>query len=434
MGKQRSRSIPGRGPSAAVAAAFVLGMVASSAPSPAAATDDPERAWAHVVVATGYVDNVSVCTWAVCGDPASFYRTAHEERGIMLLDLDAMDLPQRPGPGWWYVDGTFVRDTFERNVTATARILGVELRWSTGGLGMDTGDVTFTVDVAPTGQRLTTSGSSLLIDPLEAGVAHTFTVTATRSDGSTVQGPVVTATPEVDPDPDCTDRSVARECRAATGWATVGPETMLVVNVSVCTPWQCGVDGEWGGRMPADSPWPNFLLIELDGPGGIGWKYVDGTFVDVRPREELEEEAPAPAPEPAPEPDDATSADATEPSDDASTEPEAGTAPAPTTSPDDATSSDAADATDTSATSDAAEEDASEPTVTTAPSDSAPDPATSSGDASPGDATTEAASHGSSTDEPVAATSSTVDEAPAPGPIRRVISGIVSFFRGLFGS
>lgn len=430
MGKQRSRSIPGRGPSAAVAAAFVLGMVASSAPSPAAATDDPERAWAHVVVATGYVDNVSVCTWAVCGDPASFYRTAHEERGIMLLDLDAMDLPQRPGPGWWYVDGTFVRDTFERNVTATARILGVELRWSTGGLGMDTGDVTFTVDVAPTGQRLTTSGSSLLIDPLEAGVAHTFTVTATRSDGSTVQGPVVTATPEVDPDPDCTDRSVARECRAATGWATVGPETMLVVNVSVCTPWQCGVDGEWGGRMPADSPWPNFLLIELDGPGGIGWKYVDGTFVDVRPREELEEEAPAPAPEP----DDATSADAAEPSDDASTEPEAGTAPAPTTSPDDATSSDAADATDTADTSDAAEEDASEPTVTTAPSDSAPDPATSSGDASPGDATTEAASHGSSTDEPVAATSSTVDEAPAPGPIRRVISGIVSFFRGLFGS
>ena len=242
--------------------------------------------WAHIVMATGLVENVSVCTWDVCGDPESAFRRNHEDRGIRLMDLDAMSLEQRPGPGWWYVDGRFIRDSFERNVTANARILGVELRWSTGGLGTDTDGVTFTVDIAPTGQRSTTSDSRLVIDPLEAGVEHTFTVTATLNDGSTVRGPIVTATPKVDPDPDCTGHSAARECRAATNWAVVDPATKLVENVIVCTPWQCGTDGEWGGRMPTDTPWPNFLLIELDGSGGIGWQYVDGRFVDVRPTEE----------------------------------------------------------------------------------------------------------------------------------------------------
>jgi hypothetical protein len=247
--------------------------------------------WAHIVMATGLVENVSVCTWDVCGDPGSAFRQNHEDRGIRLLDLDAMDLEQRPGPGWWYVDGEFIRDSFERNVTANARIHGVELRWSTGGLGTDTDGVTFTIDIAPTGRRSTTSSSRLVIDALEAGVEHTFTVTATRDDGSTVQGPVVTATPKADPDPDCTDRSVARECRAATDWAVVDPATKLVENVIVCTPWQCGADGDWAGRMPTDTPWPNFLLIELEGSGGIGWQYVDGRFIDVRPAEEEEASA-----------------------------------------------------------------------------------------------------------------------------------------------
>lgn len=324
----------------------------------------------------------------------------------------AKDLPDGSpvGPGWWYVDGTFIRDSFERNVTATARILGVELRWSTGGLGTDTGDVTFTIDVAPTGQQFTTSSSSLLIDPLEAGVAHTFTVTATRSDGSTVQGPVVTATPEVDPDPDCTDHSVARECRAATDWAVVDPDTMLVANVIVCTPWQCGADGEWRGRMPTDTSWPNFLLIELRGRGGIGWQYVDGTFVDVRPREEPEEFTPSP---PAPEPtDEATGAtDATDATTGGSAETdEVDADPAPAETPADAT-----DAPDTEAP--VTGEDP------TAASSSGPTAATSDDDAAATDA-----------DEPVATTDATIEPEPAQGPIRRVVSGIVSFLRGLFGN
>ncbi len=204
----------------------------------------------------------------------------------------AMDLPEgaSAGPGWWYVDGEFVRDSFDRNLTARADILSVHLSWSTGGLGVDTDGVRFTVTVQPTGQQKTTSGSSLTFDPLEAGVTHSFTVTATLPDGSTRQGPTVNATPEKDPDPDCTDRSVARECRAATNWAVVHPSSGMVDNVIVCTAAQCGVDGEWGGKMPSDTPWPGHHLIELSGTGGIGWQYVDGRFVDVRPTEV--EEAP----------------------------------------------------------------------------------------------------------------------------------------------
>ena len=239
--------------------------------------------WAHVVKTTGYVDNVSVCTWEVCGDPSSSYRQSFNGRGILLIELDGLGLAQRPGPGWWMVDGKFVRDSFERNVSARADILSVHLSWSTGGLGTETHGVRFTVAVQPTGQRFTVTDSRLTIDPLEAGVLHTFTVTATRPDGSTVSGPVVTATPQADPDPGCTDRSVARECRAATNWAVVHPRTGMVENVIVCTPWQCGADGAWGGVMPSDTPWPGHLLIELKGSGGIGWQHVGGRFVDVRP-------------------------------------------------------------------------------------------------------------------------------------------------------
>ena len=251
----------------------------------ARADDDPDRNWASVDVSTGFVENILGCTTAVCGDSDSLFRQSYESRGLMLLDLTTMDLVQQPGPGWWYVDSQFIRDSFERNVTARARILGVELTWSTGGLGTDSHDVTYTIDVQPTGQRFEISSSSLLIDPLDAGVLHTFTVTATRPDGTTVRGPVVTATPQADPDPDCTDHSVARECRAATNWAVVHPSTGMVENAIVCTPWQCGPDGAWGGRMPNDTPWPGHLLIELTGSAGIGWRYVDGTFVDVRPVE-----------------------------------------------------------------------------------------------------------------------------------------------------
>jgi hypothetical protein len=31
---------------------------------------------------------------------------------------------------------------------------------------------------------------------------------------------------------------------------------------------------------------PDGELVPLDGPGGIGWDYVDGTFVDNRPAED----------------------------------------------------------------------------------------------------------------------------------------------------
>ena len=209
----------------------------------------------------------------------------------------ARDLPDGSpvGPGWWLVDGEFVRDSFERNVTARADVLSVHLSWSTGGLGLDSDAITFTVDVQPTGESITVSDTGLTIDQLEAGVVHTFTVTATRPDGSTVTGPIVTATPEADPDPDCTDHSVARECRRATDWAVVHPTTGMVENVTVCTPEQCGADGVWGGRMPDDTPWPGHLLIELpdESPAGIGWQYVDGVFVDVRPVEEDDESGEA---------------------------------------------------------------------------------------------------------------------------------------------
>jgi len=403
MGNRSYARRRGHGRGVSLLAAFSLSLVVLAAPDVAEAqmcpdvphSSDPveldcaseNERWAVIDEATGVVTNVVVWNgtnkWR---PPAGQF---------------ARDLPDgaSAGPGWWLVDGTFIRDSFERNVTATARILGVELRWSTGGLGTDTDGVSFTVDVAPTGQRFTTSDNRLLIDPLEAGVAHTFTVTATRSDGSTVKGPVVTATPKVDPDPDCTDHSVARECRAATGWAVIDPATMLVENAIVCAPWQCGVDGEWGGRMPANSSWPNFLLIELDGRAGIGWQYVDGRFVDVRPREEDEEgspmgEAPDEAEDEELAPDDEVGA-----TDAAESESTTDTGSADTPDGGSATAEDAAEELRSSGASDR--------TVT------------------------------SSTDEDGSATGDTgpsTDEEATPGPIRRVIASIVSFFQGLFGN
>jgi hypothetical protein len=368
-------------------------------------------AWAHVVVATGYVDNVSICTWAVCGDPDSTYQQIFQSRGIRLIDLDAMDLVQQPGPGWWYVDGTFVRDSFERNVTARAQILGVELSWSTGGLGTDSLGTTFTVDVQPTGQRFTVNDSRLLIDPLEADVLHTFTVTATRPDGTTVQGPTVTATPQPDPDPDCTDHSVARECRAATAWAVVHPETGMVENVTVCTPWQCGPDGAWGGVMPNDTPWPGYLLIELTGPGGIGWQYRDGVFVDVRPTEDPElASGSEPGSEPGSDPTTrSTDADADEAlTTDAEDRPFAGAAANL-----DGTESDGA-------STDGTEPEAGGPSAVSAAR-------VTSDDASSSDDTAGSAP-GEDAEDPEAQVTE-----PDANPILRVLTAIASFFRGLFG-
>lgn len=268
-------------------AILVLAAAAGVTP-PAAANDDPDRSWASVDAATGYVDNMLGCTWAVCGDPESFFRQDYERRGFLLLDVERMGLSQLPGPGWWYLDGTFVRDVFELNLSARADILSVHLSWSTGGLGPDLSGVTYTVTIAPGGRTVTLGGfeTSLSLDPLPADVVHTFSIAAALLDGRTIAGPTVTATPKPDPDPDCLDTRVARECRKATSWAAVHPDTGIVGNVIVCTKEQCGPDGPWGGVSPADTPTPGHLLVELTGPGGIGWKYVDGTFVDVRPREE----------------------------------------------------------------------------------------------------------------------------------------------------
>ena len=206
----------------------------------------------------------------------------------------ARDLPDGSpvGPGWWLVDGAFVADSFERNVSARPDVLSVHLSWSVGGLGTDSGEVSFTVDVQPTGQQFTVEGTGLTVEPLEAGVNYRFTVTATRADGTTVTGPVVTATPQADPDPECSDGNVARECRAATDWAVVHPETGMVENVIVCTAAQCGPDGEWEGVMPQGTSWPGHLLIELTEAAGIGWQYVDGEFVDVRPEEDPDADSP----------------------------------------------------------------------------------------------------------------------------------------------
>jgi hypothetical protein len=373
--------------------------------------------WAVIDSVTGLVTNVAGWTGTNLWRPPA---------GQFAKDLP---VGSPVGPGWWYVDGTFVRDSFERNVTARAQILGVQLSWSTGGLGTDSGSITFVIDVQPTGQRFETGGSSLLIDPLTADVAHTFTVTAILPDGRTVQGPVVTATPKPDPDPDCTDHSVARECRAATGWAVVHPSTGMVENVIVCTPWQCGVDGAWGGRMPDDTPWPGYLLIELTGNAGIGWQYVDGRFVDVRPVESVDEGAPADTPSDAPAAgEDPATGDATP-------------GPGPETGADaDGSSDDPAPSApgteDSTSSGDARSDDPTDvEDGTTLPPGPAPD-------ASEPDTDLEAAAlgrSGAAADTRGQDTEDTVDtervdevEVRPAGPFRRVVDAIGAFIRGLF--
>lgn len=360
-------------------------------------TSTNER-WAVIDASTGLVTNV------VGWNGTNLWRP---EAGQFARDLpDGASV----GPGWWYVDGSFVRDSFERNVTARADILSVHLSWSSGGLGTDSSGITFTVDVQPTGQRFSVNDSQLTIDPLDADVLHTFTVIAIRPDGTTVLGPIVTATPQRDPDPDCTNIGVARECRAATGWAVVHPESGMVENVIVCTPWQCGTDGEWGGLMPSDTSWPRYRLIELTGPGGIGWQYIDGRFVDVRPIEEPE--LPTEQPEPASGATESRKgAGATEDRPLDSTEGEDGAdgpteGSAPGTASADGTEPAADDALD--ATEDTSSDDASVRTGTVTDDTTEVDPA--------------------DTSEVLPAGAADI------GAIRRAFIAVVSFLRGLFGN
>lgn len=245
------------------------------------ADDDPERRWVHIVEATGFVDAVSICTWAVCGDPDSNYRQQHNDRGIVLWDLSEMTLEQEPGPGWWYVDGEFIRDSFEKNARATAGIHKVNLSWSTGGLGMSDDGVTFGVAVSPTGQVVETTQSSLEITSLTPEVEHTFTITATLPDGSTRTAPVVSATPLVDPNPDCLPSRQATECLSATRWAHIVEATGFVDAISICTWNVCG-NPESFFRQDHNSR--GIILLDLDEMSleqqpGPGWWYVGGQFI-----------------------------------------------------------------------------------------------------------------------------------------------------------
>ena len=257
--------------------AMVTAAVMSLVPATSSfADDDPERRWAHIVEATGFVENVSGCTWRVCGDPDSFFRQDHNARGIILLDLDQMNLDQQPGPGWWYVDGQFIRDSFEKNATARAGIHRVDLSWSIGGLGSSFDDVTFTVSVSPTGQVIETSQSSLEITSLTPEVEHTFTITATLADGSTKTAPVVSATPLVDPNPDCLPSRQATECLSATNWAHVRISDGLIVNVAVCTKAVCGDEKSDYSRIYRER---GIKMVELvNTPAWMGWTYRDGIF------------------------------------------------------------------------------------------------------------------------------------------------------------
>jgi hypothetical protein len=262
--------------------AMLTASVMSLVPATVALADeDPERRWAHIVEANGFVDNISICTWNVCGDPESFYRQDHNSRGIILLDLDQMNLEQQPGPGWWYVDGQFIRDSFEKNASGTAGIHKVSLSWSTGGLGMSDDGVTFSVAVAPTGQVVETSASSVEITSLTPEVEHSFTITATLPDGSARTAPVVSATPLVDPNPDCLPSNIATECLSATNWAHVQISDGAIVTVSVCTTAVCGDRNSDYSRIYRER---GIMLVELvDTPAWTGWMYRDGVFIPPAP-------------------------------------------------------------------------------------------------------------------------------------------------------
>jgi hypothetical protein len=272
---------------------------------------------------------------------------------------------------------------------------------------------TFTVLIQPGDRRVDAGGStSITLDPLEPGTAHTFTVQAQLPDGRTVTGPSVTATPLVDPDPDCTDRSVARECRAATSWAHISTSTWLVENVSVCTFAVCGAEDSDYRRQHAAR---GILLVELTDGGGIGWRYEDGRFIDVRPREEF----------PGIGGNGTADTGSTTPSDD--TNDTNGAGGARTT--DDRAASQDPDDPDTDGTSG----DRSEPAVT--PDDGpsvledetvVPFPA----EAEPSDTTGDAPSEGPAEDTSVAAAERPTEPS---NPVQRVLRALVSFFSGLFG-
>lgn len=233
--------------------------------------------WAHIVEATGFVDGISICTWSVCGNPDSYFRQYHNNKGIILLDLATMTLEQQPGPGWWYVNGSFIRDSFEKNATARAGIHRVDLSWSTGGLGMDDRGVVFTVTVAPTGQTIETNQSSLQIRSLAPGVRHTFTIVASLPNGTTKEAPVVSATPLVDPNPDCLPSGAATECLSATNWAHVRISDGLIVTVAVCTARVCGDPQSDYSRIYRER---GIMLVELkDTPAWTGWTYLNGQFI-----------------------------------------------------------------------------------------------------------------------------------------------------------
>ncbi len=407
---------------ASMTGAILVLAAAAGVVTPAAANDDPDRSWASVDAATGYVDNMLGCTWAVCGDPESFFRQDYERRGFLLLDVERMGLSQLPGPGWWYLDSTFVRDVFELNLSARADILSVHLSWSTGGLGPDLSGVTYTVTIGPGGRTVTLGGfeTSLTLDPLPADVVHTFSIAAALPDGRTIAGPTVTATPKPDPDPDCVDTRVARECRKATSWAAVHPDTGIVGNVIVCTTEQCGPDGPWGGISPADTPTPGYLLVELTGPGGIGWEYVDGTFVDVRPREEPF--APAP----------------TAPSDGSTDRTGASTGSAvrpPGSAPSDADFADDRDASGVDSNgADGGERDGgvAESDVLRGDEDSSSSAATDASVATAQDGVPTDVS-GAPGNDSDSADAGAVGDGPGPlGAVRRVIDAVVAFFTDLF--
>jgi hypothetical protein len=59
--------------------------------------------------------------------------------------------------------------------------------------------------------------------------------------------------PEPEPDPTVDPDPVG-------GWAVIDSVTGRVVNVVVCTESVCGVDGEWGGVLPADTDCPGCVL------------------------------------------------------------------------------------------------------------------------------------------------------------------------------
>ena len=208
----------------------------------------------------------------------------------------AIDLPvgSPVGPGWWrvggLVDGEFVSDHFERNLTAQAGLGEVHLAWSSRGLEAGAGgptDPVVVVRIDPGDRVMPVDGreQAVTVPDLEAGVEHRFTLEATFADGRVLRSPTVSATPLADPNPGCLVADLP--CLRAPTWAVVKPSTGLVVNVTVCRPQVCGADGEWAGVMPGNSLWPGYplVMIPAGSAAGIGWSWVGGAFVPPPPVE-----------------------------------------------------------------------------------------------------------------------------------------------------